>query len=65
MFLVDTMVDIPDVKFAVECEKYIFLYTDDISKSIGRNGKNIKKFETNTLSYKVYLYKQVYSLESK
>lgn len=43
MFLVDAMVDIPDVKFAVECEKYIFLYTDDISKSIGRNGKNIKK----------------------
>ena len=31
--------------------------SDNYLKSIIINGKNIKKFETNTLSYKVYLYK--------
>ena len=31
--------------------------SDNYLKNIIINGKNIKKFETNTLSYKVYLYK--------
>lgn len=55
IMLTELVLDEPIGEYALETKNYIFVYTKDLSKSIGKNGKNMKKIKLKKrLIYKAF-----------